>query len=314
MGQPSIPQSRPDPTRNGPNRLPVIAGPSTGGSAVLQRKPLFAPPPVYRPASPPISAPAVYRPNISPLLQQKPLAAPLQRIPVGAPPSIYRPVNAVVAAPAAYRPDFAAPLQLKGTMAARPEHWPQPAIQRGPTPGVLAAQVQPGIQAVKPGAIQLGRRSKRSTWNAKQIAQNERLFRRRAERQERYARAFAQERDVAQKLKQLEDKFTETGGDYHGTLFSTTSTKANLIGQAWVGAGAVRSYYGASAWNSLVSSDGGRQYRPPMLKKYSGTFLANYEAKKDDNDVEYQFNAHVTIINLEAGEDWEKMKKGQERP
>ncbi len=310
MGQVNTPQNQSGQTGNRQSRSSAIASPQPFVSASAQRKPVPPVSPAHRPTSVPVFAPAVYRPNVSSSLQPMPIGpAPHRQMPGIAPPIVYRlPKTVVAAPPPVYRPNFAAPLQPKPIPAASPVHWPEPA-QREP------------ISAIQ---LQRGRRSKKSSWNAKQIAQNERLFRRRAERQERYAREAevraaqerAQQLDVAQRVQELEQKFTETKGVYQGTLFSTTSTKANLIGQAWVGAGAVRSYYGASAWNSLVSSDGRRQYRPPMLKmsgQCANTFQANYEGKRGDG-ARFTFNAHATISDLTPGDGWNTLKAGQERP
>lgn len=233
--------------------------------------------------------PPVYRPNVTSSLQPK--------LSPGAP-KVYRPANSIGPAPPVYRPNFAAPVQQKPVPAAAQLHWPPPAIQL--------------------------RRSKRATWNAKQIAQNERLFRRRAERQERYAKAAEREKekaslqqaDIEAKLEILEDEFATAGSTpYQKTVFETTSTVANLLGQRWVGAEATGAFYGASAWHALVSKDGKRQYRPPMPKlsgKAAGSFQANYEAKKGAGAA-FTFNAHVTITNLATGDAWNELKKAQPR-
>jgi hypothetical protein len=85
------------------------------------------------------------------------------------------------------------------------------------------------------------------------------------------------------------------------------------VGEAWAGEGAKLTYYGASAWDSRMSSDGARQYRPPMNKQSGqaqGEAQANYEAKIGDEGG-YNFNAHVTITGLADHPDWKKKERGE---
>ena len=108
---------------------------------------------------------------------------------------------------------------------------------------------------------------------------------------------------LTEKLQQVK----QDGGSYQGTLDDNTSPDvANTVGGQWVGEGAVATYYGASAWDSQVSADGQRQYRPPMLKmsgQAKDSAQANYEAKVADEGG-YNFNAHVTITGLQDHEGW----------
>jgi len=113
------------------------------------------------------------------------------------------------------------------------------------------------------------------------------------------------------KLQEVKDAH----GSYQGTLDDNTSPDvANTVGGQWVGAGPVATYYGASAWDSQVSANGQRQYRPPMMKmsgQAEGSAQANYEAKVGAEGG-YHFNAHVTITGLEDHEGWKK--KGDYKP
>lgn len=113
------------------------------------------------------------------------------------------------------------------------------------------------------------------------------------------------------KLQEVKDAH----GSYQGTLDDNTSPDvANAVGGQWVGGGAVATYYGASAWDSQVSADGERQYRPPMMKmsgQAEGSAQANYEAKVGAEGG-YDFNAHVTITGLQDHESWKK--KGDYKP
>ncbi len=100
-------------------------------------------------------------------------------------------------------------------------------------------------------------------------------------------------------LETLQAKLAE-GGAYSGTIDSATPwATANAVGSTWVGEGAHAQFYGASAWDSMASET--RQYRPPMLKQ-SGVAAdqvqANYEAKTG-HEGGYNFNAHVTISDLD---------------
>lgn len=65
-----------------------------------------------------------------------------------------------------------------------------------------------------------GRRNKRANWNQKQINQNERLFARRALRQERYAREQLAEKNVPPKTTPISGAPVKVGG--HGDGYSQT--------------------------------------------------------------------------------------------
>lgn len=107
------------------------------------------------------------------------------------------------------------------------------------------------------------------------------------------------------------------GQTYQGTLdVDTTPDQANAVGLAWAGNDARSVFYGASAWDSRVSADGSKQYRPPMPKKSGqakGTAQANYEAKVG-REGGFNFNAHVTITGLTDHDDWKKKQRGEYKP
>jgi hypothetical protein len=96
----------------------------------------------------------------------------------------------------------------------------------------------------------------------------------------------------------------------------TTPDQANAVGTEWAGDGATTTFYGASAWDSRRSSDGSKQYRPPMPKKTGqarGTAQANYEAKVGQEGG-FNFNAHVTITGLTDHDDWKTKLSGGYKP
>jgi hypothetical protein len=73
-------------------------------------------------------------------------------------------------------------------------------------------------------------------------------------------------------------------------LGAFTRVEADVLGQSWVGAGATWSKDGTA----LVSEDGLRQYRPFALKRNSGVWQANLQARHVPNG-EWQSNGHVAL-------------------
>jgi hypothetical protein len=113
--------------------------------------------------------------------------------------------------------------------------------------------------------------------------------------------------DKLASAREAKKPFTET------VDHDTTPDVANSVGEAWTGEGAKLTYYGASAWDSRMSADEARQYRPPMNKQSGqaqGQAQANYEAKIG-KEGGYNFNAHVTITGLAEHPDWQKKERGE---
>jgi hypothetical protein len=90
--------------------------------------------------------------------------------------------------------------------------------------------------------------------------------------------------------------------EYSGTIDGDTDcATANEVGEAWVGSGASRRTYGPPFAYQMLSADGKRQYRPPMVKqsgKMVGNAQANYEARSGAG-ARFPFNAHVTVTDVD---------------
>ena len=95
----------------------------------------------------------------------------------------------------------------------------------------------------------------------------------------------------------------ESDANYNGTIDSDTDcATANSVGDEWVGGGATRQKYGPPFGYQLLSADGKRQYRPPMVKQQSkaaGQAQANYEARAGAGK-HFTFNAHVSVTDIAA--------------
>ncbi len=89
---------------------------------------------------------------------------------------------------------------------------------------------------------------------------------------------------------------------YSGTIDTdTTCVESNEVGEEWVGDGPTRQAYGPPFSYRLISADGKRQYRPPMLKQSGssrGTAQANFEANSGSGRG-FPFNAHVTVTDID---------------
>ena len=98
----------------------------------------------------------------------------------------------------------------------------------------------------------------------------------------------------------LESKLAEDQ-NYAKTIDDNTPWKEAIsVGNQWVGAQATKSRYGPPFGYQLISQNGTRQFRPPMIKKNSkmaGQAQANYEWRPNTMS-KFTFNAHATVPDI----------------
>lgn len=106
---------------------------------------------------------------------------------------------------------------------------------------------------------------------------------------------------MAVSLGMLEKQLSETPSYTKTIDAGTDCATANAVGDEWCGSGASRQKYGPPFGYQLLSADGKRAYRPPMVKqsgKAQGTAQANYQARSGSGGA-FPFNAHVTVTDID---------------